>query len=320
LEFEMKHALTGALVALILCLAARPACAQLNGNNIRGDFGVGSGTQAPPGTYAGLLFINYDTGTIKNRDGVDINTSGKVGIDAFAPLVSWVGPKKVLGGHYGFTVVLPPAQNNSIAAPVIGLNSASGYGVGDMYLQPLNLGWNTPRADYIVGVAFYLPTGRYTDGASDNIGLGMTAFELSAGTTVYADKAKTVRASAAAFWETHTQKKDSDTRVGDELTIEGGLGKSFLKGAASVGVAYVAQWKLTADDFGSRIPPRIGEFSKNRVFGLGPDVTLPIATKKKLIAFLNVRAVWEVGAHSTTEGRMLIIGATFPLPSLTITP
>ena len=314
----MKHVSTGALVALILSLAPHAVYAQLNGHNIRGDVGVGSGTQAPPGTYGGFVIVNYDTDTLKNRDGETFNTTGKVGVNALAPLIAWVGPKKVLGGHYGFTVVLPPVQTNALAAPVFGLDSDTGHGIGDMYLQPLNLGWNTPRADYLVGVGFFLPTGRYAVDASDNIGFGMTSFELSAGTTAYLDTAKTLRASATAYWETHSQKKDSDTTVGDLLTIEGGLGKSFLKGAASVGLAYAAQWKVTADDFGSRVPNRVAEFSKHRVFGLGPDITLPIATKKKLIAFLNVRALWEAGAHSTTEGRMLVVTTTFPVPSISL--
>jgi hypothetical protein len=41
---------------------------------------------------------------------------------------------------------------------------------------------------------------------------------------------------------------------------------------------------------------------KHRVSGFGPDVTLPIATKSKLIALVNIRYFWEAGARVKTEG------------------
>ena len=37
-------------------------------------------------------------------------------------------------------------------------------------------------------------------------------------------------------------------------------------------------------------------------------------------AFVNVRALWEAGAHSITQGRMIVVTTTFPVPSLSITP
>jgi hypothetical protein len=45
----------------------------------------------------------------------------------------------------------------------------------------------------------------------------------------------------------------------------------------------------------------------------GPDVTLPVATKTKLIALVNVRYLWETGARIKTEGQSLVVTATFPV-------
>jgi hypothetical protein len=53
-----------------------------------------------------------------------------------------------------------------------------------------------------------------------------------------------------------------------------------------------------------------------RVFGIGPDLTFPIATKKKLYGFLNFRYFWESGARSTLEGNTFTLTATFPIPSV----
>jgi len=133
-------------------------------------------------------------------------------------------------------------------------------------------------------------------------------------------------AATTAFWETHSKKsvgiaigdrvKLVDVNVGQILTLEGGLGRSFLQGAASVGVAYYAQWKLTDDHFATVIDlPLESPIGKHRVYGVGPDLTLPIAVKKRLVSLVNIRYFWETGARVKTQGQSLLITAMFPVPS-----
>jgi hypothetical protein len=52
------------------------------------------------------------------------------------------------------------------------------------------------------------------------------------------------------------------------------------------------------------------------VWAVGPDVTLPIASKSKLFALVNVRYLWETGARVKTEGGALVVTATLPIPSM----
>ena len=54
------------------------------------------------------------------------------------------------------------------------------------------------------------------------------------------------------------------------------------------------------------------------MFGIGPDVTIPIATKTKLISLVNVRYLWEQGAQVKTQGQTLIITTTFPWGGISI--
>ena len=107
-------------------------------------------------------------------------------------------------------------------------------------------------------------------------------------------------------------------RVGDLLTVEGGFGKSFMDGAASVGIAYYGQWKVSDDDFGLGIAPpgNRGGIDKHRVFGWGPEVMIPLASKKKLYAFLNLRYFKESGAHTSLEGDTFLATFSFPVPSI----
>ena len=149
--------------------------------------------------------------------------------------------------------------------------------------------------------------------------MGMWSFEISGGTTVYLDKAKSWTFATTAFYETHTKKEDTDIKVGDILTLQGGLGKSFMEGALSVGVAYYAQWKVTGDDPGHDLQPVFDEyFGKHRGFGVGPEVTIPIATKKKIICFINARFLWETGIRSQLEGTSFFLAASFPIPSISL--
>ena len=50
--------------------------------------------------------------------------------------------------------------------------------------------------------------------------------------------------------------------------------------------------------------------------GIGPEETLPLATKKTLYGFVNARYFWEFGAESTLEGNTFVLTLTFPIPSV----
>jgi hypothetical protein len=136
----------------------------------------------------------------------------------------------------------------------------------------------------------------------------MWSHEVSSGTTVYFDESKNWHASTSAFFEIHTKKRDDDLRVGNILTLEGGAGRSFLKGAGTAGVAYYAQWKVT-NDSGSDFSTALSA-TKNRVSGLGPELTLPFFAKGPWVGLVTFRYYWEVGARAATEGRGLVFFLT----------
>jgi hypothetical protein len=324
----------GALLGLVTFVSL-PAYAQLNGENLLGDNGVKSGSQPAPGFYLSALYYFYNTDTIKNADGnritLDPTQAGSQKLHVIAPLLIYVSRTKVLGANYGMMAVMPFA-NGGLEAPGFGFDAEISTGAADIYLVPLQLGWHTPRADIVTAFALFAPTGRYTAGGDDNLGKGMWSYELSAGTTVYFDEKKTLTLATTGYWETHTKKKDTGNvrvgnitltgvKVGQLLTLEGGLGKSFLEGAASVGFAYYAQWKITHDDFGIPVNlPGDPSIARHRVWGFGPDVTIPVAAKSKLISLVNVRYFWEAGAQLKTQGNALVVTATFPVPSIKIAP
>jgi hypothetical protein len=115
-----------------------------------------------------------------------------------------------------------------------------------------------------------------------------------------------------------SEKKDSETKVGNILNLEGGVGRDFLKGAASAGLAYYATFKLSDDRIEGL--PGILIRGKNRVWGLGPEFTLPLAAKQTVYGFVTVRYQWELGARTTTEGGAWNVMATFLLKPIKAQP
>ena len=254
----MRRLLLLAAACGLTLLSAGPAQAQLNGSHTMGDFGVQSGSQPAPGFYAAAFYLHYGTDTIKNADGDTVrlaqDSPSSLGVGAVAPLLWYVSKTKILGANYGAFVTLPFA-NASLEAPAFQLSRPGDTGVSDLLFRPLDLGWHTPHADVAAGLQLYLPTGRYTPGGDDNLGKGMWTYEPFVGATVFFDEKKTFSFATTAYWEFHGKKEDSDVKVGQILSLEGGLGKSFLGGGVIIGAAYYAQWKITKDQLREFVLP-----------------------------------------------------------------
>ena len=304
-----------AAMVLAAALAANTASAQLLGHNFPGDFGLTAGTQPPPGWWPGLVYINYRADTLRDGNGnsisLDPQQRSDLDVDAVAPLVWWVSEKKIWGGNYSFVIAASGAKARA-EAPIFGLALDISSDLSDAYVQPINLGWHTQRADYTAGLGVYVPTGTYEPDANDNVGLGMWSYEVFGGTTLYLDKARSWNLALAAFYETHSEKEGSDVRVGDILTLEGGLGKSFAQGAINVGAAFYGQWKVSDDDFGGPLPPSV-EVGRHRGFGVGPEAVLPILVKKKLRGILSLRYLWETDVRTNIEGQSFVATVVFPI-------
>ena len=274
------------LVAGLILLAA-PAQAQLNGSHVPGDYGVQSGSQPAPGFYAALFYLRYDTDTIKDADGNIVclapSAPGSIGVAAVAPLAWYVTKTKVLGANYGAMVVLPFA-NASIEAPAFALGETVETSVSDLLLlRPLDLGWH-PRA-------------RTSPPA-------FSSMRRQGGTSA---AAATTSEPACGRTSHSWGRRSTSTRCGPSVWPRPPTPPP-------------AQWKLTEDRLAEFVLPGGGEHvvnfpGKHRVYGFGPDVTLPVATKSKLFALVNLRYLWETGAQLKTEGQTLVVTATFPVPS-----
>jgi hypothetical protein len=303
-----RRALLLTLLLLIMSSSSGVANAQLNIPVIRGDNGLKSGSQGPPGVYLTGVAYFYDTHEIVDANGTRFN---RVGIEqGFAGAAfTYIAKKKILGGNYSATVVLP-LLNVAIDTPQS--DSGSGIGYSDTYVQPIQLGWHKKRYDALVGYGLYMPTGRFTAGASNNHGLGMWSHEFSAGTTVYLDEKKQWHAATNAYYNIQSHIKGTNRKAGNVLSLEGGVGRTFCSGLCNVGVDYYTQWKVT-DDTLPNVPP--GFVSKHRYYGLGPEVNGVIPINAKTMAIFKLAYFHEFGNRVATQGQSIIMSVTLMKPS-----
>jgi len=302
-----------ACVAFVLVLLPSAAFGQYIGENIRGDYGINSGTQGPPGYYLIFPYSRQHADEIRNADG---NSSlsrvfSPYDLNLFIPTIYAVTSKKILGGHYGFAIA--PPFTNYRPERTSDSNYVSGWGLSDTYISPFILGWETRRADFVVGYAFDAPTGSYEVGGDNNFGLGMWSHEIQGGTTFYLDSMKKYSLATSAFIEMHTKKKNQDLRVGNILTLEGGAGYNIEKIGGAFGVGYAFQQKVS-DDTGSDVPVGalqvLNLYGRNRILSWGPDVTTGVFQKGRTVGSLTLRYFWDTAGKSSPQGSILTINFT----------
>jgi hypothetical protein len=292
------------VLAMCIFAASLPLKAQYIGDQFPGLVGLKAGSQPGPGFYITVPLYYRDSNiSISDAHGNQVLKGFTPAIDVIAlPSVAVVTPFKILGATYG------ASYNQWIINGILNVAATSfqrstGYGFGDIYVQPLILGWHTARADFTAGYGFFAPAGAGTSGQH------MWVNEIDAGATLYLDKGKKWNLSTMSYYDFNRKKNNTDIKVGNILTLAGGVGRSFLKGAANAGVAYGAQWKMTHDS-GSDIPAPL-PITNGRFFSLGPEVDMPVFAKGLNVGLVSFRYEWVVGPKTALGGQLLIASFTF---------
>jgi len=108
------------------------------------------------------------------------------------------------------------------------------------------------------------------------------------------------------------KKRHEDLQVGNNMTLEAGVGKIFVKNDGKqliqVGGVGYAEFQLT-NDSGTAVPALTAS-NKDRVFAIGPEFGVILPTRK--FNFL-VRVLPEFGARNRTQGVTVVfaIGKSF---------
>ncbi len=324
------------LTGIILCHVAT-AMAQQKGQWVPGQYGLNAGVIPEPGITYAAMPISYSANQLNGPNGNRIlqNVTGTYSFWADENILYYVPEHKFLGGYFMPYIVLAYATGSLVAdIPPLGLIpggtgislSAGGGGFADTYVEPLNMGWHLKRADVNVGYAFVAPTGRYTAGASNNVGSGYWGNDITSGTTFYITKNKGTSANLATDWEIHGQRKTasvpagqiSNKTPGQAFTIEWGLGqvlplKKDMSRLAQIGVVGYDQWQVSNNGgtvIVAGVPVSASKIPYYSVQGIGVQANFILPTKN-LVGFFKYYD--EYAAKARPEGRTIVFGFSWTL-------
>ncbi len=283
-----------------------PAQAQERGQYLPGFRGLNAATQASPGfTYANY-FIWYPASTLKDRAGNTVPLNFNLDLIADMNVFVYTTKAKFLGANYGFTVLLP-ITNTAASLPSVGPGIGAG-GIGDLYLEPINLGWKLAKGNVYASYGFVAPTGRFDPAGLDTTTTDFWGHRITLAGTRNFGKMSLWQVSGSSVWEFHHGKRHEDVKVGENVTFEYGIGKTFLKNQGKqliqLGAVGYAEFQL-ANDSGTGVA-LFNQGNKDRVFALGPEFGVILPQKK---FNLLVRALPEFGARSRTQGITLVVAA-----------
>lgn len=307
------------IAVLSIILSAPTARAGELGHYLAGGTTVRDFIVPDPGFYYLQYNIFYTADAYKDRNGnsVDSVTVGPItlkvdaDVDVFgiAPTFVWVSPWKFLGASYA-AIIAPFFGNTSVQAA---LRTETGFGksvddsqfdIGDLYVRPIWLGWNSKHFAISAGYGVYAPIGKYDDGEVDNVGLGFWTHEFQTSVIWFPWEHQGTAVMLTGTYEIHHEKDDVDITPGDRLSLDYGVSqflpltddeKLFLE----LGVAGYSQWQVEKDS-GSDVREALNV--KDEVHGIGVQIGLASIPWN---ASLTFRYLTEYNAEARFEGDLL---------------
>jgi hypothetical protein len=280
---------------------AVPAGAQELGNKVLGTIGLLAGSQPGSGFYVADRFLRYSANELIDRNGNRIPAG--LDLDAVA---------NAIGAQ--MTLKLPWHSlylNASVGVPAAWVSLRTDQpevtidrsGFGDLYVQPVKIGWKMPQFDIVAAYSFYAPTGRFNPQTHEGVGRGYWTNQFSLGSAVYFDHAKTWHISGLASYDLNRRVQGLDLTRGDTVQVQGGAGKTL--GIVDAGVAGYALWQVR-DDRGSDLPQAL-RGARDRAFGLGPEIDVTVAPIRSRI---TLRYCHDVAVRARPLGQILVLGLT----------
>jgi hypothetical protein len=296
----LRVAIIGLIAAL--CAFASPVQGQVRGVYPLGMSATNSGVTPESGlTYANAL-LYYERDRMTGPDGETVE-SGRNSVLLDMNTIIWVSDKIAALGDAKFSAAATlPLARNSLTSDEIGQISGA-TGLGDVFIQPLILGWRLPRADIRLIYGFLAPTGRFDADANDNVGSGYWTNTVSSGQTLYLTEDRATAISAFEMYEIHSTQEGTGIRPGDTLNLDYSVTRLFpLQNGLrlQLGLAGYEQWQ-TSSKTGPQITPTqaVARYRVNAL-GVASNVVIPEPNLSFGCKFFK-----EFSTKSTFEGYSL---------------
>lgn len=286
-----------------------------------------------PGLYAAVYNYFYTTNRLNDRhgdtidsvtikpghgQGVTLGVDVNVNLYALVPTLIWVTTWKPLGAKYA-ALIAPNFANASLEGTLStatgrgGKAETSSFNVGDLFVEPVWLGWTLTHWDLALAYGFYAPVGNYKTEkvtlpggatvkaeAPDNIGFGFWTHQFQGAVAWYPWEHKGTAVTGALTYELHQGKQGFDLTPGQNLTFNWGISQFLpLKEdhtlLLEVGPAGYDSWQIT-DDSGSDSTSSVHD----EVHAVGGQLGL---TYVPWLASLNFHAFDEFAATDRFQGQ-----------------
>jgi len=303
-----------------VCISSSQA--QQKGQWVPGQFGLNAGVIPDPGFSYSNMAMNYSASRLNDSNGNRIqNVTGTYSFWVDGNVFTYVPKFKILGANFVPFAAVNYSNGSLVAylSVMQGINlgtTGAGSGLSDTYVQPLGLGWHFKRTDVTVGYGFVAPTGRFTDGASDNTGSGYWGNNITTGTTFYITKNKATSANLFTDWEAHGKTSGTDKTPGQAFTVEWGLGQVLpLKKDSSrllqLGLVGYDQWQVSDNGgtitlAGVTVPASVLPYYSAHGIGFQSTFILP---KKDLAFFFKYYNEFSAKAHP--QGSTIVFGGSW---------
>ena len=268
--------------------------------------------------------------TIKLGPGPGLTLKPNVNFESYAlsPMLIWVAPWKPGGVRYG-AYIAPTFANSSIDAEISSLNdrginagTTSSFGVGDLFVEPIWLGYTLEHWDLSLGYGFYAPVGRYntvtvrlpivgpvTTTASDNIGFGFWTHQIQGAAAWYPWADQRMAVMAALTYQINSSKEGIDVTPGQHLTLNWGISEYLpltkdQKLLLEVGPSGYDDWQITDDSGSAARNPTVHQ----EVHAAGGQVGLTYVPWNAQLIF---HAFYEYSATARLQGSAYDVSLTF---------
>lgn len=247
-----------------------------------------------PGVLLQETFSFYSSDTIADSDGHVLPVPGEIESIASTLLIARLTERKVLGGYYGYEVLVPVVKLD-----IFGMRET---GIGDIGVSPFMIQWVDSRLfgrPYLHRLNFFfnLPTGGYDSGNAVNIGSNTLSFNPYYAATLQVSERIEVSTRAHYLWSGENDSPNllegvESTQSGQafHINLSGSysMGENFRFGVSAYMLEQLNDHKINGRDLAN---------SKERVFAIGP--ALGYYNGKFTI---NFNAYFESGAENRPEG------------------
>ncbi|WP_083638684.1 SphA family protein [Rhizobium oryziradicis] len=285
-------------LALALCCHAGQAGAAEGGTTFTpfGVFDFGAGLLPPPSPVGnfGIRTAYYTASHLRDGNGNKLGTDFKINVESVSLTYLRMTEEKILGGNFGFGVVVPVLNMKGKIGVVTGagptLLKGDDFNLGDVQFLPILLGWTVDDSLSVNGgFAVQAPTGAYDASKPFNVGNNVWTFTPYGGVTYMTKSGFEVSSNFQLNF--NTENPDTKYKSGVEYKHEFAVGQHFGPWTAGVGGYYHQQ---ISDDKGAGVV----NGNRGRAFALGPALSY-FEPGKPLV---SLHAYKEFGVRNRAEG------------------